>query len=119
CALALGVLDPALDGTARSQEVERLKVLFPSFPLILYTQLSPAVAPVLLGLGRIGLRQIVIARHDDHPARLTELLSGEASHAVAGQLMNALSDLLVGCPGELKWAIETAIREPAAVETAP
>jgi AraC-like DNA-binding protein len=115
--LELGVLDPALDGTARSQEIERLKVLFPSFPLILYTQLSPAVAPVLLRLGQIGIRQIVIARHDDHPARLTELLSGEASHAVAGQLMNALSDLLVGCPGELKWAIETAIREPAAVQS--
>jgi transcriptional regulator GlxA family with amidase domain len=31
--------------------------------------------------------------------------------------MNALSDLLVGCPGELKWAIETAIREPGAVQS--
>ena len=42
--LELAVLDPALDGAARSQEIERLRVLFPSFPLILYTQLSPAVA---------------------------------------------------------------------------
>jgi AraC-like DNA-binding protein len=113
----LGVLDPALDGTARSQEIERLKVLFPSFPLILYTQTSPSLAPVLLRLGQIGVRQIVIARHDDHPAHLNELLADEASHAVAGQVMNALSDLLGGCPGQLKWAIETAIREPAMVQS--
>ena len=113
----LGVLDPALEGPARSQEIERLKVLFPSFPVILYTQLSPEVPQVLLRLGKVGIQQVVLARHDDHPARLSELLSGEASHAVAGQLMNALSDLLVGCPGELKWAIETAIREPVGVQT--
>src|SRR5215510_12992151 len=97
----------AIQSRVKYSQFQRLKVLF---PLILYTQISPAVAPVLLRLGQIGIRQIVIARHDDHPARLGELLSGEASHAVAGQLMNALSDLLVGCPGELKWAIETAIR---------
>ena len=115
--LEMWVIYPALDGTARSQEIERLKVLFPSFPLILYTQLSPAVAPVLLRLGQVGIRQIVIARHDDHPARLTELLAGEASHAVSGQIMSALSDLLGGCPGELRWAIETAIREPATVQS--
>jgi len=115
--LELGVLDPALDGVARSQEIERLRVLFPSFPLILYTQLTPAVAPVLLRLGQIGIRQVVIARHDDHPARLTELLAGEAAHAISGQLMSALSDLLEGCPHELRWAIETAIREPGAVQS--
>jgi AraC-like DNA-binding protein len=115
--LELGVLDPALDGAARSQEIERLRVLFPSFPLILYTQLSPAVAPVLLRLGQIGIKQIVIARHDDHPARLNELLATEASHAVAGQVMSALSDLLTGCPSALKWSIESAVREPATVQS--
>src|ERR1051326_4110335 len=111
--LEVGVLDPALEGPARSQEIERLRVLFPSFPLILYTQLSPAVAPVLLRLGQIGIKQVVIARHDDYPARLNELLSNEAAHAVAGQVVDALSDLLAGCPTPLKWSIESAVREPA------
>ena len=63
--LELGVLDPALDGRARSQEIERLRVLFPSFPLILYTNFTPAVAPVLLRLGQVGVRQVGIARHDE------------------------------------------------------
>lgn len=111
------MLDPALEGPARSQEIERLRVLFPSFPLILYTQLSPAVAPVLLRLGQIGIKHIVLARHDDHPAHLNEILTAEVSHTVAGQVMSALSDLLAGCPGELKWAIESAVREPATVQS--
>src|SRR5207249_9492009 len=33
----LAVVDPLLSGEARSQEIERLRVLFPSLPLILYT----------------------------------------------------------------------------------
>lgn len=113
--LELGVLDPSLDGRARSQEIERLRVLFPSFPLILYTHFTPAVAPVLLRLGQVGVRQVVIARHDDHPARLSELLEQEAAHAVAGQLIAALSDLLDRCPAQLRWALAAAVREPATV----
>lgn len=60
---------------------------------------------------------MVIARHDDHPSRLNELLTGEAAHAISGQLLKALSDLLGNCPRELKWALEFAIREPLAVQT--
>ena len=37
----LAVVDPLLSGDARSQEIERLRVLFPSLPLILYTTLTP------------------------------------------------------------------------------
>jgi len=113
--LELGVIDPALDGAARSQEIERLRVLFPSLPLILYTSLTPSVAPVLLRLGQVGIRQVLIARHDDQPTRLAELFAAEASHAVSGQLILAFSDLLDRCPAQLRWAFESAIRDPAAV----
>jgi AraC-like DNA-binding protein len=113
--LEVGVVDPALDGSARSQEIERLRVLFPSFPLILYTQLVPPVAPVLLRLGQSGVREVVVARHDDQPNRLAELLTNEASHAVSGQLIAAFSDLLDRCPAQLRWAFEAAIRDPASV----
>src|SRR5437016_4795717 len=43
----LAVVDPLLSGDARSQEIERLRVLFPSLPLILYTTLTPRTAGVL------------------------------------------------------------------------
>src|ERR1051326_6171606 len=80
--LEVGVLDPALEGPARSQEIERLRVLFPSFPLILYTQLSPAVAPVLLRLAKIGIKRVFTPCHADSPPRLKEFLPNEAPHAV-------------------------------------
>ncbi len=113
----MGVLDPALEGEARAREIERLRVLFPSLPVILYTHLSPAVAPVLLALGQAGISQVVVARHDDHPARLAELLSGEAANAVSGRLVAGLADVLQEFPSELRWAIETVIREPGAVQS--
>src|SRR2546430_16639253 len=44
----IAVVDPMLGG-ARGQEVERLRVLFPSLPFILYTPvMTPELAPVLL-----------------------------------------------------------------------
>src|SRR5262245_7822075 len=55
----MAVVDPLLSGEARSQEIERLRLLFPSLPLILYTTFTPTLAPVLLSLGRQGLREVV------------------------------------------------------------
>src|SRR5438876_418077 len=40
----LAVVDPLLSGHARSQEIERLRVLFPSLALMLYTTLTPRTA---------------------------------------------------------------------------
>src|SRR3989454_59258 len=53
----LAVVDPLLSGQARSQEIERLRVLFPSLPLMLYTTLTPRTAGVLLALGQRGDRK--------------------------------------------------------------
>ena len=86
----LAVVDPLFAGSARAQEIERLRVLFPSLPLILYTSLSPETAAVLLTLGQRGIRYVVFARYDDHPTRLREVLGQEegraASHLFRGQL---------------------------------
>lgn len=113
----LGVVDPVLEGTPRAHGIERIRALFPSLPILVYTPLSPDIAPVLLHLGQIGIRQVVIERHDDHPQRLGDLLVAEAAHAVSRRLILAISDLLDGCPGELRWAIEAVLREPAAVQS--
>src|SRR5213592_2081388 len=74
----LAVVDPLLSGEARSQEIERLRVLFPSLPLILYTTLTPRSAGVLLAL-RQHLAQphrvIIVVR--EHHVRLREVLAQE------------------------------------------
>src|SRR5260370_7139671 len=51
----LAVVDPLLSGEARSQEIERLRVLFPSLPLILYTTLTPRPPGALLALAQPGI----------------------------------------------------------------
>src|SRR2546425_8133294 len=48
----LAVVDPLLSGTASAKEIEQLRHLFPSLPLILYTALTPPTAAVLLALGQ-------------------------------------------------------------------
>jgi transcriptional regulator GlxA family with amidase domain len=75
------------------------------------------MAGVLLQLGRTGIRRVLVENHDDHPNRLADTLVAEAAHAVSRQLIGAIRDLLAGCPGELRWAIETVLREPAEVQS--
>jgi AraC-like DNA-binding protein len=113
----LAVVDPSLEGPPKAQGIERLGALFPSLPLILYTTLSAAVAPVLLQLGRSGIRRILVERHDDHPQALADALVTEAAHAVSRRLIEAIGDLLASWPRELRWAIETILREPAEVQS--
>ena len=113
----LAVVDPALEGAARAQGIQRLHTLFPSLPVIVYTGLAPDLPAVLLQLGQAGIRRVIVLRHDDHPQRLGDTLMGEAAHAVSHTLIDAIADLLQGFPGELRWAIETVIREPATVQS--
>lgn len=115
--LELAVADPGLEDIPRAHEIQRIRVLFPSLPLVLYTTLSPDMVSVLLQLGRSGIDEVVVAGHDDHPDRLRQLLVEEAAGSISRQLINEMKDLLSECPGELRWTIETAIREPAALHT--
>src|SRR6267143_761079 len=71
----IAVVDPLLSGAARALEIERLRLLFPSLPLILYTSLTPQLASVLLVLGQCGIRHVVFSRFDDHPTRFARCSS--------------------------------------------
>src|SRR5881397_3504987 len=79
----LAVVDPLLSGEPRTREIERLRVLFPSLPLVLYTTLTPRTAGVLLTLGQRGIENVIIARYDDHPLRLREVLAEEEAHSAS------------------------------------
>src|SRR6266566_5970274 len=90
----IAVVDPMLGG-AQGQEVERLRILFPSLPFILYTPvMTPELAPVLLHMGKCGITQVVLSRTEDHPTRLRDLLSAEAMHAASHQLLEQLMTAL-------------------------
>src|SRR5437773_1335231 len=95
----LAVVDPLLSGQARSQEIERLRVLFPSLPLMLYTTLTPRTAGVLLALGQRGIQHAVFANYDDHPSRLREVLGQEEARSSSRQLLDQLGDALARTSG--------------------
>ena len=59
------IVDPVFDGHMRTREIERLRVLFPSLPVLIYTSLTPEAPSVLLELGRIGIRRVILARFDE------------------------------------------------------
>ena len=113
----IAVVDPLLSGEPRGQEIERLRVLFPSLPLILYSALTPQVAAVLLGLGQRGIRHVVFARFDDHPARLREVIESEEMHAASHQLLGQLAAALEPLPREMRWVLEEVLRTPGEVQT--
>src|SRR6266550_3913251 len=111
------VLDPLLSGEARSQEIERLRLLFPSLPLILYTSLTPELAGVLLTLGQCGIRHVVFSRFDDHPERLRQVIEDEEMHAASRRMLGQLAGALAPLPQELRWVLEEALRTPGEVQT--
>jgi len=113
----IAVVDPLLSGQARGQQIERLRVLFPSLPLILYTALTPQVAAVLLGLGQRGIHHVVFARFDDHPERLREVIEAEEMHAASHQMLEQLASALAPLPREMRWVLEDVLRTPGVVLT--
>ena len=113
----LAAVDPQLEGSASAHEIERLRMLFPSLPLIVYTALSPATGAVLLALGQTGIRAVVFTRIDDHPARLREVLAHEEARSASRQLLDQLAAVLAPLPSELRWVVEEVLRAPADLQT--
>jgi AraC-like DNA-binding protein len=113
----VAVVDPLLTGVASATEIERLRRLFPSLPLILYTTLSPRTAAVLLALGQSGIRDMVLHRYDDHAARLCEVLVHEEARSASRQLLEQVAGVLAPLPSELRWVLEEVLRAPAELQT--
>lgn len=108
----LAVLDPLVQGEAGVAEVERLRMQFPSLPMLLYTALSPATAAVLLRLGRAGVRRVVFARFEDAPANLRRAIAKELEHAVVQEILRSFDTVFRGLPDALRYALETSLHAP-------
>src|SRR3989442_12503567 len=66
----VAVVDPLLTGEARALEIERLRLLFPSLPRILYPSLTPQLASGRPVPGQCGIRPAAFSRVDSPPTRL-------------------------------------------------
>jgi AraC-like DNA-binding protein len=110
----LAVVDPLLGEEPRPHAIERLRLLFPSLPLLVYTELSPATASALLTLGRAGIQRAVFQRFEDGPKALHAVLQAELEHSVSRQVVTALQDRLQDLPGPVRDALETMLYDPGA-----
>lgn len=109
----MAVVDPLLGGgEPRSHGIERLRLFFPSLPLLVYTDLTPANAAILLQLGRAGIRRVIIHRFEDAPSALRAAILSELEQSASQQVMQALGPILRGLPMELRSALELMLHAP-------
>ncbi|HEY9014490.1 MAG TPA: helix-turn-helix domain-containing protein [Gemmatimonadales bacterium] len=107
--IEMAVVDPLLGGQARAHGIERIRLLFPSLPLLVYTELAPATASVLLQLGRSGIRRVVFQRFEDAPASLRSAIQAELEQSASQQVMQAIGATLQELPRELLRALEAML----------
>lgn len=116
----MAIVDPLLGGEARAHGIERIRLLFPSLPLLIYTELAPATASVLLQLGRAGIRRVVFHRFEDAPASLRSAIQAELEQSASQQVMQAVGVALQELPREILRALEAMLhaRDEAPTVTA-
>ena len=106
----MAVVDPLLgSGDPRPHGIERLRQFFPSLPLLVYTELTPANAGVLLQLGRMGIRKVVIHRFEDAPGPMRQALLTELEQSASQQVMQTLDPTFRDLPRELRDALEAML----------
>ena len=110
----LAAVDPLLGHEPRPHAIERLRLLFPSLPLLVYTELSPATASALLKLGRAGIQRAVFQRFEDGPNALRTVLEAELEHSISRQVVTALQERLRELPENIRNALEMMLYDPGA-----
>lgn len=107
----MAVVDPLLGEEARPQGIERLQLLFPSLPLMIYTELSPATAAALLRLGRAGIQRAVFQRFEDGPKALRAAIAHELEHSATREVIQAVQRLLGSLPPGVSDALGTMLHD--------
>lgn len=110
----MAVADPLLGIEPRAHGIERLRLLFPSLPLLVYTELSPATARALLKLGRAGIQRAVFQRFEDGPKALRAIIQAELEHSVLRQVVTGVQAKLGGLPEPIREALEEMLYDPRA-----
>lgn len=113
----LAVVDPKDGPGVGIREIERLRQMFPSLSLLIYTALTPETAELLLALGRVGIRRAIFFRFDDAPSSLRQALHSEAEHTVLRKVVRSLAERLEALPYQLRTAFEVTLTSSIEVPT--
>jgi len=114
----VAVVDPAADGTVRTDEIVELIRRYPSLPVIVYTTLSAPSLRAIVELAKQGVHQVVLYRFDDDPRRFGELLEQQPGVALSDDLLGHLAVPLAMLPGGLARAIERMFQRPGRFQVA-
>lgn len=106
------VLDPAADGTIRSEEVRSLVAQYPTQPVVLYLVLTPPSLRVVVDLARHGISQVVLHRFDDDVVRFRALLTRQQGNAIADLVLADLAGQMSSLTTPLSRAIRMLFRNP-------
>jgi AraC-like DNA-binding protein len=113
----MAVVDPLLGDKPRPHGIVRLQALFPSLPLMIYTELSPATAAALLRLGRAGIERAVFQRFEDSPRALRAAIAAELEHSATRAVVQAVQGAFGTLPPGIADALSTMLHDPAAAST--
>lgn len=116
--IQMAVVDPLLGTTTpKTHGIGRLRQFFPSLPLLVYTELAPATAGVLLDLGRAGIRRVIVHRFEDSPGAFRSALLAELEQSASQQVIQSLGLVLRDLPPSLRLALEDMLHAPGEAPT--
>jgi len=113
------IADPAVTvGHIEVEALEDLRRRFPSLPIVVYTQLSPAAIKAIVRLARSGVEHVVLSRFDDEPRRFLEMLESIPASALGERMLQELVGPLSVLPVTVVRAIDQLFRSPARFKNA-
>ncbi|HXE59574.1 MAG TPA: helix-turn-helix domain-containing protein [Gemmatimonadaceae bacterium] len=105
------VLDPLLDPAPNEAMMLETVRTYACARWLLYTQLRPETARLLLALGSAGVRCAVFAGVDDSAQRMGTLLRELAQDSITHRAQARIMTMLEPLPCRLRFAIEQCIRD--------
>ncbi len=108
----IAVVDPAADGLVRTTEIRSILELYPTLPVVLYTQLSPLTLKALVELAKHGTQQVVLHRFDDAPAKFLMVLERQPGSTLSSLILDRLGEPIGALPGALARAVERMFKRP-------
>jgi AraC-like DNA-binding protein len=108
----VAVVDPAADGSVRTDEIVELTRRYASLPIVIYTSLTAPSLRAIVELAKQGVHQVVLYRFDDEPRRFVELLEQQPGVALSDELLGQLAVQLAALPNTLARAIERLFQRP-------
>ncbi|HUF26079.1 MAG TPA: hypothetical protein VMM18_03760 [Gemmatimonadaceae bacterium] len=113
------VVDPFGSGELRVPEIRRLRVQYPSVPIVVYTLLAPTAVKGVMELAASRIEHVVLHRFDDEPRRFRTLLEGLRGVALGDLLLARIAVHLTRLPEGVAQTIELLFREPGRFPSVP